>query len=616
MQDTRSQSREPECGSLVHKEGIAMKTVSLCMIVKNEEENLARCLNSIKNHVDEIIVVDTGSTDKTKEIAERFGVRLYDFPWNNSFSEARNVSLQYAEKELILILDADDEFCQQDLEKFDQMKDEITEDNMLFYFDTLNYGGDRPDPGNITINPNPRLFSNNAGFLYEGTVHNQLVNHEKEIKHIYKDIRIYHYGYLSRYIETQKKRERNMKLLTEQLKENPEDGFTNFNLGNEYTALGEYEKALSCYEKSYESFRAGAAYSYYLIVRLVVVNYILKNYKKAIEYAETGIRYYNDSTDLKFYHGVCNQMIGRVTIAERSFRQCIEIGDHGSAHKFMYGTGSFKAAFELAHLYSTMKDYREAFRYYNIALESMPSFVEAAHGIAYALHRMGAGEKEFMDTLNTIFTNISNAQVYMANICYNEQYYDKALNLLNEYDQEHTATQASIRLRILVLTMLEKSNDVIAQMELLDSEREEYGVNIGVLLVNAVRLEQWELAEKLLSILHTLERQEDQIRAQVYEQMYAIARGQETKVLSEEKDDNRFTTIIFEILELLLGSRQFELFMQELQLLNLISDTKVLLQLSKLYHKYGLEDMAKSEIIHSMQQFSLYDEESLLSLLG
>ena len=70
--------------------------ISACMIVKNEEEFLPNCLNSIKDAVDEIIIVDTGSTDNTIAIAKNFGAKVYHHPWNDSFSEARNRYLNYA----------------------------------------------------------------------------------------------------------------------------------------------------------------------------------------------------------------------------------------------------------------------------------------------------------------------------------------------------------------------------------------------------------------------------------------------------------------------------------------------------------------------------------------
>lgn len=76
-----------------------MKLLSVCMIVKNEEDILTRCLNSIKELADEIIIVDTGSMDNTKEIAHQFTDKIYDFKWCDDFSIARNESLKYAEED-------------------------------------------------------------------------------------------------------------------------------------------------------------------------------------------------------------------------------------------------------------------------------------------------------------------------------------------------------------------------------------------------------------------------------------------------------------------------------------------------------------------------------------
>src|SRR5205823_5094968 len=82
--------------------------VSLCMIVKNEEENLAACLQSVQGLVKEMIIVDTGSTDRTKEIAASFGAKVYDFTWIDNFAAARNESLRHATGRWIFWLDADE----------------------------------------------------------------------------------------------------------------------------------------------------------------------------------------------------------------------------------------------------------------------------------------------------------------------------------------------------------------------------------------------------------------------------------------------------------------------------------------------------------------------------
>ena len=87
-----------------------MVSISLCMIVKNEEDVLGRCLASVKDLVDEINIIDTGSTDNTKGIAKQFTERVIDFKWIHHFAAARNFSFQQATKEYILWLDADDVF--------------------------------------------------------------------------------------------------------------------------------------------------------------------------------------------------------------------------------------------------------------------------------------------------------------------------------------------------------------------------------------------------------------------------------------------------------------------------------------------------------------------------
>lgn len=97
-------------------------TISLCMIVRDEEQVLARCLDSVKDLVDEIVIVDTGSMDGTKDIAAKYTNQIYHFDWIDDFSAARNVSFRYATQDYILWLDADDWLQENDLEKFKRLK--------------------------------------------------------------------------------------------------------------------------------------------------------------------------------------------------------------------------------------------------------------------------------------------------------------------------------------------------------------------------------------------------------------------------------------------------------------------------------------------------------------
>ncbi|HAN10429.1 MAG TPA: hypothetical protein DCP90_07435 [Clostridiales bacterium] len=126
-----------------------MITISLCMIVKNEEDVLARCLDSLKDIVDEIIIVDTGSTDKTKEIAKKYTKKVYDFEWIDDFSAARNFSFSKATMDYILWLDADDIIFDVDREKLKQLKLELNINTVDTVMMKYNVGFDKY--GNITL---------------------------------------------------------------------------------------------------------------------------------------------------------------------------------------------------------------------------------------------------------------------------------------------------------------------------------------------------------------------------------------------------------------------------------------------------------------------------------
>lgn len=149
-----------------------MITISLCMIVKNEEDTLARCLDTIRDIVDEINIVDTGSTDRTKEIAKQYTDRIFDFQWNDSFADARNESFQYATKDYILYLDADDVLLEKDREKLKALKETLdpSVDSVSMYYDA---GVDQF--GNVTLRyRRNRLLKREKNYRWQGDCHNYI----------------------------------------------------------------------------------------------------------------------------------------------------------------------------------------------------------------------------------------------------------------------------------------------------------------------------------------------------------------------------------------------------------------------------------------------------------
>ncbi|AIQ49304.1 glycosyl transferase [Paenibacillus sp. FSL R7-0273] len=147
-------------------------TVSLCMIVKNEEATLGRCLDSVAGLADEIIIVDTGSTDRTKEIARRYTDKVVDFTWVDDFAKARNYAFSLGTQEYLLWLDADDEFLPADREKFSALKGALDWDTDAV---SMNYNLAFDEHGNVTSSlTRNRLVKRENGFRWFGVVHEYL----------------------------------------------------------------------------------------------------------------------------------------------------------------------------------------------------------------------------------------------------------------------------------------------------------------------------------------------------------------------------------------------------------------------------------------------------------
>ncbi|HCW03128.1 MAG TPA: glycosyl transferase [Clostridium sp.] len=157
-----------------------MVTISLCMIVRDEEGTLARCLDSVKDIVDEIIIVDTGSVDKTKDLAKKYTSKVYDFQWIDDFSAARNYSFSKATKDFILWLDADDVILEEDRKKLKQLKEKLdTSIGMVMM--QYNLGSD-PQGKPLCSYYRERIVNRSLNFKWHDAVHEYLGPAGKIIK--------------------------------------------------------------------------------------------------------------------------------------------------------------------------------------------------------------------------------------------------------------------------------------------------------------------------------------------------------------------------------------------------------------------------------------------------
>lgn len=168
----------------------AKNSISLCLISKNEEKNIANCIESVYGIVDEIILVDTGSTDRTKEIASKYTDKIFDFEWIYDFSAARNYAKSFATSEYVFFLDCDDIFKPEDRQKFKELKESMdgSKDLYWMYYD---YRHDEFGNSNYSF-LTERIFRNVPEVKWTGVIHEMLLLGDMYNNAVKTDIRITH----------------------------------------------------------------------------------------------------------------------------------------------------------------------------------------------------------------------------------------------------------------------------------------------------------------------------------------------------------------------------------------------------------------------------------------
>ncbi|MBI4611253.1 MAG: tetratricopeptide repeat protein [Candidatus Rokubacteria bacterium] len=226
---------------------MADPTVSLCMIVKNEAAALPRCLGSVAGWVDEIVIVDTGSTDRTPEIAVGFGARVVHWAWRDDFAAARNESLRHATGDWILVLDADEALAEGCAPRLREL---IRNPEAVAYLVKI-VCPRQGDGGLVRLNWFPRLFRNLPGVAFEGVIHEQVIGSLAGRGRIdYSDIIVEHAGYTLAPAELSAKGERNLRLLERQLNDDPTYAPGWFQLAETYMLLGRVDEAIDAYRRA------------------------------------------------------------------------------------------------------------------------------------------------------------------------------------------------------------------------------------------------------------------------------------------------------------------------------------------------------------------------------
>ncbi|MBE5937405.1 MAG: glycosyltransferase [Lachnospiraceae bacterium] len=227
--------------------------LSICMIIKNEERLLEKCLASATKLDAELVIVDTGSTDSSKEIAAKYTSNIYDYTWTGDFAAARNFAVSKATGSCILAIDADEILDKYNISTLKNAIEKCTNDTVSFpplghilcksIF--MNNGEE-----NIREEKLPRLFSKEH-YHYEGIIHEQLVpNNESVAKHyIETSLEFDHFGYYGDDDFLENKTNRNIELLNKMLDANPDDTYIMYQIGKSHYMRKDYDAAREIFDK-------------------------------------------------------------------------------------------------------------------------------------------------------------------------------------------------------------------------------------------------------------------------------------------------------------------------------------------------------------------------------
>ncbi len=323
------------------------QTISLCMITKNEENYLEQCIDSVKDIVDEIIIVDTGSTDKTKETAKKLGAKIFDFKWTDDFSAARNESLKHATKDWILVLDADEVLEKNHLNKIIELIGNKN-DCAGFALEQRSYikhffeGALKNNSSFELVKNYPfyiphflvRLFKNYLGIHFKHKIHELAEDTiiEKNLKYKKIDVAIHHFGSVKDENVINEKTEQYSKIILKQLEENSKSARYNYQAARMYLGRNEFSNALKYFEKT-----AKIDTNYKLVFSEIAKIYLQMNDKnRAIEYFKKSVQQHPDNPSPANNLAVVYMSIGKFNEAKKILEEQLKKHPDNDALKYNY----------------------------------------------------------------------------------------------------------------------------------------------------------------------------------------------------------------------------------------------------------------------------------------
>lgn len=416
--------------------------ISLCMIVRNEEENISFCLDSVKDIADEIVIVDTGSEDNTLKIVEKYGAIVYKIAWKDDFSDARNYCLSKAGGLWVLVLDADevlDESARHTLRKTLTIAAEEG-----FYISIKNYK--TSNSNSYTKTYALRVFRNKSEYRYEGRIHEQIFPSIKRASPQgcigWSPWVLHHYGYSKDAVKVKDKARRNLAILFSETPEVKESAFFCLNLAMEYLRLRNLFQAEFWLKKGWGKVDKRDSYAHLLLNKLVVCLHLQKKDEEALLYCREGLKIYPDYPDMYYQCGICLMETGDCNEARKILSKGLEQKKSLSIYVCESGCGSYLNYFALGQIEERCGNIELALDNYLKAVKIAPKHLLYFKSLLRVLFKSNLDKNFYLEENNLfskdslfyswIYAVIARDYISAKRFSVLLKDYDKKLNLLTE----------------------------------------------------------------------------------------------------------------------------------------------------------------------------------------
>lgn len=571
--------------------------ISLCLIAKNEQTLLPDCLASVRDVVDEVVLVDTGSTDQTVEIAERFGARVFHFPWADDFSAARNHSLEQASGDWILILDADERLSSASAAILRETLQQTDAEAVRVHVRDQVRGVDQID---YLVSVSVRLFRNRPEYRYQRRVHEQIEAVIAQARlgppALNSQLLVEHLGYLPEVVQRKQKALRNLQWMEAEVKISG-DGFAFYNLGVEYVRQQRYPEALAALNRALDRLSPRLAVAAEAVHRKAICLMEMQDYRTALDVIRQGLHQYPDFVDLAYHQGEVLYRLQRYREAVDSFLLCRRMGEGKGGYYSLQGISRYRSAYAIGLIHQTLRNTSEAIRWYRLCLRENPRHVSAVQRIAEVLKPLLSAE-QVASELATYFDLARDEQkLTYLNVLFSIGSHQRSLELVRELLSVHPAAIGLLAKGAVSAFHCGQWEQSILWAETLHTHN--VSMLEPLLLAIVAHWLRGELVAAQQAVSRLSGRNEDMLHA-VCQQMQWYVEGRDCFSLSIDFADptqhRAFHESALQVLRWVVIGGQRELLAQVLPILSPLQGLDAWLQLGLLYYQYDLHDLAWAEL--------------------